>query len=364
MIAREDHAEVALARQRAVYRSDTADALTRILMAPFDEFEQALQDLIELRRRGLRGSGHALDLAGGLVGEPRAGRGDDDYRAALASRIAVLNSSGTAEDLIAATRSIVPRSATSPSRVRATRWPRVAVLEIYKVLPRDWTSALPLDFVDAPAGAGAIPEILDGAYSAGDTVLALQLGGWPDVGRFSISGGSYSGEVFAYSSYGAYVPGAQLSITIAPALPRPLGGAEVLRGPLGLSAGALARIRAAVLPATSAGDDLQVAGGVTGIESAFALASAIALTAAAASGATSLTTTPNTTAQLPASGYVRPAGGAINRYRVVAPGALALDAPLASALALGAIVELVEVDGSSWRPGLGLGVGALYGVAG
>lgn len=357
MISAESHVESALAAQRPVYRTESIDTLTRLLFAPFEDVEAAYQDLISIRELGLRGAGAALDFVGALASARRGGLDDALYRQALTARIAALNSSGTLEDLIAVARAVIPRS--TPSVVRAIRGARLATLEIY-LAP---SVAPPLDAVELPPpGIGLIPDGVDGAYTAGDDSLLLLVGDWPEVGRFQIAGHP---ETYSYSTP-SYVPGAPNSlISIVPPLARALNGTELLVGPLGLTAPALRYLRDAIAPAASAGDDLQVAGGTTGIESALALASAIHVAAGgAAAGATVLSTSGAVTRQLPSTGYLRPPGGVVTRYRVTSPGVLALDVPLPGALATGALVELVTADGAAWRPGLGLGVGALYGVAG
>lgn len=352
MISTEGHVDAALAQQRPVYRRSSIDDLTTILVAPFDDLEAAFSGLVEARQQGLRGSGIALDLAGGIVALRRNGLDDLEYRLALAARIASLNSSGTPEDVIAVVRSVVPQSVVRPSVVRVQRGTGHVVVELVPgaalVVPDDWVTS-PTIYV---------AEALDSSFNAGDATISVAFGLWPETGRFSVHGGAYTGERFAFVASAT-----RTTLTIAPPLPHDLDGTEELRL-LGLDMPALRYVLTALFPAVHADASPQVAGGLVGAASAFALNDAIATSSSASAGATVLLTSVATTAQLPAAGYCHPAGSPVTRYRVTAPGVLSLDSALVTGVSAGAIVPLVDASGSGWRPGAGLGVGSLYGVAG
>jgi hypothetical protein len=53
-------------------------------------------------------AGDALDMLGGLVGEPRQGRTDAEYRLWIAARAQLLHSNGTPPDLLALARAVLP----------------------------------------------------------------------------------------------------------------------------------------------------------------------------------------------------------------------------------------------------------------
>lgn len=353
----EDHVEVALAQQRPVYRTESIDALTRVLIQPFDDLEVAYRQLHDARAAGLRGTGYALDLVGRIVSLRRGGAADEGYRLAVAARIAALNSSGTPEDLIAVLRSVLPQDAARPTRVTFRRGARVALLEVAV----DASVAPPLDWVPSPVLAGGYAtEELDGSYNAGEFGVDVLHGTWPEVGRFRITGPGHDPlTTYAYAATGP------LSWAISPPLAAPIDGGETLVGPLGIDLHVLTRhLREVLLPAASAGDDVQVAAGLVGPAQAFTFADAIHLTAPSPAATVVLTTTAVVSGRIPATGYCHPPGSPVLGYRVTAPGTLVLATGLTAPLSSGDLVPLVTSTGAAASPGLGFGAGALYSVAG
>lgn len=93
----------------------TADALDRLasqykgkerveaLISAFTDngqlIENVIQDFLEDRTVDTA-VGDQLDIIGAIVGETRQGRGDDEYRLAILSRIAINTSEGTPEEII------------------------------------------------------------------------------------------------------------------------------------------------------------------------------------------------------------------------------------------------------------------------
>lgn len=72
-------------------------------LTPFLNQIQDLEDVfyaIEQARHPDNATGAQLDGCGAIVGEPRYGRGDDDYRVGIKVRIAINRSRGTPEDVI------------------------------------------------------------------------------------------------------------------------------------------------------------------------------------------------------------------------------------------------------------------------
>ncbi len=73
--------------------------LLRVLIAPMQDIETALQQLIA--RTVDNATGINLDVFGRIVGQPRGGLLDDDYRRLIRARIVANRSSGEIESLLA-----------------------------------------------------------------------------------------------------------------------------------------------------------------------------------------------------------------------------------------------------------------------
>lgn len=80
--------------------------LVTILVKPFQALETAFQDLL-LKRSIADGTGETLNVIGRLVGQPRSGLSDPDYRRYLSARVATNRSTGKREELIRIARLIV-----------------------------------------------------------------------------------------------------------------------------------------------------------------------------------------------------------------------------------------------------------------
>lgn len=91
----------------------------------------------------------ALDLIGKEVGEDRQGRNDEDYRDAIKTRIFINNSSGTPEDVIAATLQITKADTVNYSE----QYPAGVVLEI---LGAEYVSKAPTIKKTLPAAVDLI----------------------------------------------------------------------------------------------------------------------------------------------------------------------------------------------------------------
>jgi hypothetical protein len=101
--------------------------LTRTLSAPFERVEQALIDAYYARRLE-SASGVRLDDLGKLVGQPRDGFGDTDYRRVIGARIAINRSTGVRSDLIRIALAILN---TPGSKVRVTGGGGVAFVDTW-----------------------------------------------------------------------------------------------------------------------------------------------------------------------------------------------------------------------------------------
>lgn len=102
-----DHITQSLARLPEVLKGKTnVTAILTALIRPFQDLEDVFQDLL-LLRGVLTATGQALTNIGNLVGEPRNGNTDDDYRRHIRARIFTNRSSGTISELIRIARLVI-----------------------------------------------------------------------------------------------------------------------------------------------------------------------------------------------------------------------------------------------------------------
>lgn len=103
-----------------------------------------------------------LDVIGRRVGEKRLGRADDDYRAAIRTRILVNNSDGRIEQLIAIVRSLLPNTSVQI----AEYWPPalsfsvedlgpVSFSTMYRMLRQAKAAGVRLEFTSGPGTIGS-----------------------------------------------------------------------------------------------------------------------------------------------------------------------------------------------------------------
>lgn len=104
----EVHAAEAISHLIQFFRDGPRNqAVLSAVMTQVQELEQALWDTFHAFNVD-DAEGDQLDLLGGLVGEGRSDRIDDNYRVAIRVRILVNRSDGRTEDLIAICRGIDP----------------------------------------------------------------------------------------------------------------------------------------------------------------------------------------------------------------------------------------------------------------
>jgi hypothetical protein len=82
------------------------EKIVALLATPFQSLENALQQLL-FERSIDTAVGEQLNVIGRLVGQPRNGLGDDDYRRYCRARVATNRANGTYENLITVTDLIV-----------------------------------------------------------------------------------------------------------------------------------------------------------------------------------------------------------------------------------------------------------------
>lgn len=107
-----DHADRAVDRLPAHQRTrQSIEKMIRAITAPVQEVEDALFSLLLIASVD-SASGDALDKLGRIVGQPRNGLWDADYRVWIRARQRVNRSSGTIPELLAVLRSIFPPEVT------------------------------------------------------------------------------------------------------------------------------------------------------------------------------------------------------------------------------------------------------------
>lgn len=98
-----DHADQGVAKFLEQFKDKAAlDGLARSYLNRVQELEDAIWEVILIRGVDFS-EGVNLDALGQIVGRPRLGLGDVDYRVALRAQIRINRSSGTPEDMIAVT---------------------------------------------------------------------------------------------------------------------------------------------------------------------------------------------------------------------------------------------------------------------
>lgn len=132
-------------------------ALVNSLIAPqIQELEDVFLEILEGRKGPSAASGFALDLWGRVFREPRRGRDDAEYRAALQAAVLIDRASGTPEEVIAIVAAQLGAGA------------RVALIEVFPGKVGIWIQGT------IPAGArAALPELVDAVIPASVATLAV-----------------------------------------------------------------------------------------------------------------------------------------------------------------------------------------------
>lgn len=216
-----DHVAIALARLRAQYRSGDPQNLTNweklaaALVRPFNELELAFQQLLLLRSIDVA-TGVWEDQIGAIVGQPRNGLGNSDYRRFLFARVAANKSSGKRRDLIKVAKLVLNNSA---SRVQVITQPiKTAIVRILNLGLTDGLAAILFDFLQTSAAAGeriilesspddiaesfAFPAaaFASGALSIGATTIPVgSTADFPAVGTIDIDTGLAVAETATYA---------------------------------------------------------------------------------------------------------------------------------------------------------------------
>lgn len=221
-----DHVRTGLSRLCLQFRSSNPmeepeqrtnmEKLLACLLAPFDDLELALQQVLQLRSI-YTARGIYQDQIGKLVGQPRNGLGDDDYRRFLFARIKTNRSNGRRATLIQIAKLLLNDSAAHV--VIENAGSANAVIRIDGGVVSNALAAILLDFLQtaAPAGVRVIfessPDVLAdqfafpaaafataGAYTAGQTTIAVNsTAGFPTTGSLVIDEGTGNEEQVDYA---------------------------------------------------------------------------------------------------------------------------------------------------------------------
>lgn len=113
-----DQVTAAINRLPIQFRKPRIEALLRALVGPVQRVENAFHQLFTERTIDTA-IGAQLDAIGFIVGQPRNGYGDDDYRRLVRARIAVNRSRGTFDDLIGICKLVIDDDAATIIAVRS-----------------------------------------------------------------------------------------------------------------------------------------------------------------------------------------------------------------------------------------------------
>lgn len=211
-----DHVAEALNRLCEQFKNkDNIAALVTSLVEPTQDIEEALQDCLAQRSVDTA-TGVQLTAIGNVVGQPRAGLVDADYRPLIRARIAANRSRGVANDLLRVARLVLDDVAAS--LILDQQGTAAVVLRVEEVIGDDDLMASLLEFLQDSVAAGvriilesltaledesftlATATFLDNAATAGNTTLTVaSTAGFPDTGALDIDVGLAVEETVTYS---------------------------------------------------------------------------------------------------------------------------------------------------------------------
>lgn len=141
----------------AALRKPRVLAIVQSMIAPqAQEIEDVFLAILELRKGPEAASGFGLDLWGRVFREPRRGRTDAEYQAALLAAVQLDRSSGTPEEVIALVAAQVASGA------------RVTLIEAFPGKVGVWILGT------IPSGArAALPELVKSVIPGGVALLAV-----------------------------------------------------------------------------------------------------------------------------------------------------------------------------------------------
>ena len=149
-----DHAGKMLARLAEEFRKPRIAAVLTGEAAQYQAIEDAYWQL--LTEFGVdTATGHALDVLGRIVGEPRQGALDADYRLRVRARIRVNRSDGTIEDIIEVVRLLIGSVLLPSATIKLTEYyPAAFVLRITGLVISATQALIYSSFIKQARGAG------------------------------------------------------------------------------------------------------------------------------------------------------------------------------------------------------------------
>lgn len=149
-----DHAGKMLARLAEEFRKPRISAIITGEAAQYQAIEDAYWQL--LTEFGVdTATGHALDVLGRIVGEPRQGALDADYRLRVRARIRVNRSDGTIEDIIDVVRLLIGSVLLPSATIKLTEYyPAAFVLRITGLVISATQALIYSSFIKQARGAG------------------------------------------------------------------------------------------------------------------------------------------------------------------------------------------------------------------
>lgn len=178
-----DHEQRAAARLiRQYWGKPSWTALAKLIGRRAQKIEDALWQLGTMRSLD-DATGAQLDNVGAIVGEPRLGAIDADYRIRIGSRIRINLSDGTVEDVLGIVFPIVPSGAT----VKLTQYPPASLTVLVDGQPLTVDqAALIARFIGegVAAGVGADLHFIESPTTSSE-VFRLDVGPGLDVGKLA-----------------------------------------------------------------------------------------------------------------------------------------------------------------------------------
>lgn len=179
-----DHVASALSNLTIQFKNKpNITSITTALMIEANFVEAALQQL-QFGRTIYNATGIQLDVLGHIVGQPRAGLVDSDYRRYLLARIRTNRSQGTVEDLIAVSILIL---GDPNALIACTHWGKSSIIvEIRNTSVTDSVAAILLSFLQDAIAAG-VRVVLHYSGSVPANTFRFDSGPGLDVGHFANS---------------------------------------------------------------------------------------------------------------------------------------------------------------------------------
>jgi len=163
-----DHVAEALTRfQQTLQDQPNLATFLTAHVAPIQDIEDALQDVLTERQVDTA-IGDQLDMLGAIVGQPRDGLSDDDYRRYIRARIKTNRSRGTIPEIVSIAEFVI----NDPDAViELTNWGVAAYdLQIGDILVTDELAAILLAFLQDATAAGVRPIL---RYNNNDPTIAF-----------------------------------------------------------------------------------------------------------------------------------------------------------------------------------------------